>query len=269
VQAFKDTSPFLLFSSSPLPQSSLPQSLQEALTQKLQSKHQIMENAKEFLSGCPSEVYFVVEQPDVSAAELRWSPFLKELSADKGLKTAVMVNEVVGMMGGEGDELVKLVEEMCGKESVVVRKAFSALAGTVQEREEMLRERDSTLRTTFQNNLLKDTKYTLIYLTTPSTLPASTSAEKAIIYEPDFNDALHIDLKRNLAAASEHNSTIPDQRPLFEKYQFLSPGLFMGLLVGFILISILSVGISAVASLQVSYGAFDKEMGPAAQKKQQ
>lgn len=46
-------------------------------------------------------------------------------------------------------------------------------------------------------------------------------------------------------------------------------GLFMGLLVGFILIAILSVGISAVASLQVSYGAFDKEMGPAAHKKQQ
>ena len=43
----------------------------------------------------------------------------------------------------------------------------------------------------------------------------------------------------------------------------------MGLLVGTILIAILSVGISAVSSLQVSYAAFDKEMGPAAQKKQQ
>jgi hypothetical protein len=36
-----------------------------------------------------------------------------------------------------------------------------------------------------------------------------------------------------------------------------------------ILFSILGVGISALGSLQVSYGAFDKEMGPAAQKKQQ
>ena len=42
----------------------------------------------------------------------------------------------------------------------------------------------------------------------------------------------------------------------------------MGLLVSLILLSILYVGISAVASLQVSYAAFDKEMGPAAQKKQ-
>jgi hypothetical protein len=43
----------------------------------------------------------------------------------------------------------------------------------------------------------------------------------------------------------------------------------MGLLVVFILLAILSVGLRALGSLQVSYGAFDKEMGPAAQKKQQ
>jgi len=65
------------------------------------------------------------------------------------------------------------------------------------------------------------------------------------------------------------NDTEKDDRPLFEKYQFFTPGLFMGLLVVFILLAILSVGLSALGSLQVSYGAFDKEMGPAAQKKQQ
>jgi hypothetical protein len=43
----------------------------------------------------------------------------------------------------------------------------------------------------------------------------------------------------------------------------------MGLLVGLILLSILSVGISAVASLKVSYGAFDKESGPPTSKQQQ
>lgn len=43
----------------------------------------------------------------------------------------------------------------------------------------------------------------------------------------------------------------------------------MGLLVAVILLSILSVGLRAISSLQVSYAAFDKEMGPAAQKKQQ
>lgn len=43
----------------------------------------------------------------------------------------------------------------------------------------------------------------------------------------------------------------------------------MGILVSIILFSILGVGIKALSSLQVSYGAFSKDMGPAAQKKQQ
>ena len=43
----------------------------------------------------------------------------------------------------------------------------------------------------------------------------------------------------------------------------------MGILVGLVMISLLGVGLNALSSLEVSYGAFDKEMGPAAQKKQQ
>lgn len=43
----------------------------------------------------------------------------------------------------------------------------------------------------------------------------------------------------------------------------------MGFGVGFILLFILYVAVTGVASLQVSYAAFDKENGPAAQKKQQ
>lgn len=43
----------------------------------------------------------------------------------------------------------------------------------------------------------------------------------------------------------------------------------MGLLVGLLLLVILSVGISALGSLKVSYAAFEKDIGPAAQKKVQ
>ena len=42
----------------------------------------------------------------------------------------------------------------------------------------------------------------------------------------------------------------------------------MGVFVAILLGSILYVGISGVASLEVSYQAFSKEMGPSAQKKQ-
>lgn len=46
-------------------------------------------------------------------------------------------------------------------------------------------------------------------------------------------------------------------------------GIFMALITAVILLAILSVGIRALGSLEVSYGAFEKDMGPAAQKKNQ
>lgn len=42
----------------------------------------------------------------------------------------------------------------------------------------------------------------------------------------------------------------------------------MGLVIGFLLLTLAYVGVSALASLQVTYGAFDKEQGQLAGKKQ-
>ena len=42
----------------------------------------------------------------------------------------------------------------------------------------------------------------------------------------------------------------------------------MGLIAVIVMLSILTVGLKALSGLEVSYGAFEKEMGPAAQKKQ-
>lgn len=43
----------------------------------------------------------------------------------------------------------------------------------------------------------------------------------------------------------------------------------MTVVVSVILISILSFGVNGLSSIDLPYGAFSKEMGPAAQKKQQ
>lgn len=105
-----------------------------------------------------------------------------------------------------------------------------------------------------------------------------------------YPSALHQDLRRDikyepLKSNSSHN--MQDGLPLFEKYQFLTPGklaviwydvdlnlanktrsgIFMALTVSLLLLVILWVGVSAIAGLEVSYMAFSKEMGPAAQNK--
>lgn len=97
-----------------------------------------------------------------------------------------------------------------------------------------------------------------------------------------------MDLKRSsdgVEVLVKRKSNSTNNLPLFEKYQFFTPGefplpseshrlliqvlgVFMSFVVLVILLSILAVGLKALSSLEVSYGAFDKEMGPAAQKKQ-
>ncbi|KAL9117068.1 MAG: hypothetical protein Q9187_006396 [Circinaria calcarea] len=122
-------------------------------------------------------------------------------------------------------------------------------------------------------DVLSSPNFTVIYTTTPLLTPHQALMAESKFYEMDQPSMLsaHMEMKRDLSAfgnSTNRNSTLPPG-PLFERYQFFTPGLFMGLVVGLLLFSILYVGISALSSLQVSYAAFDKEMGPAAQKKQQ
>lgn len=78
------------------------------------------------------------------------------------------------------------------------------------------------LYTTVLKDLSKAKSYTIIYTTTPAT---DIPAEKPVVYEADFNEPLHLDLKRELLSFDKRaGPTTNDTRPLFEKYNFLSPG---------------------------------------------
>lgn len=112
--------------------------------------------------------------------------------------------------------------------------------------------------------------YTVLYTTTPELHPKPFHEATKYEMDPLF-ETLHIDLKRDVdfhPSESSGNATYVDG-PLFERYQFLSPGLFMGFTVGILLLLVLYYAIAGVASLQVSYAAFDKEQGQLAQKKGQ
>jgi hypothetical protein len=143
------------------------------------------------------------------------------------------------------------------------------LASTCQERAEAMGDNDYVLGNALDDALaLGDV--TVVYVSNGGAANSHGSE-----YEATFEDPAQVPIKKRLA---EHPnvrrqvvtpSAERDTRGLFEKYQFFTPGIFMSLIVFFILLTILYVGLSAVSSLKVPYGAFDKEMGPAAQKKQQ
>ncbi|KAL3957901.1 hypothetical protein ACCO45_008479 [Purpureocillium lilacinum] len=236
-----------------------------ALHVQIQTSSEVLKHTKSVLAECPTDRYLVVTQPGVHAADLRRDdgcamPHLCRAVDDSRIKSRYTVSEVVGSVTGAG--VAEYIRSSCAekKKTVTVNEvALGSLVG--KDRAGALSHNDAVLANNI-DSVTKSGSYTILFYSTPSE-PA---------YEPEFVDSLHMDLKRDMEGtprAGNKNSTQRDTRPLFEKYQFFTPGIFMGLLVALVLFSILGVGLKALSSLEVSYGAFEKEMGPAAQKKQQ
>ena len=88
--------------------------------------------------------------------------------------------------------------------------------------------KDNTLSSLL--SLLAHRNYTVIYTTSPKLSPGSSSEsnkeseyEMASSSEPFFNTDLKRDLQGNLQKRLDNNVTLVDG-PLFERYQFLTPG---------------------------------------------
>lgn len=132
---------------------------------------------------------------------------------------------------------------------------------------EMKLMRDADQQLAHAVSTLPKQEYTLFYMTTPPTIDDASLPEEPLQYEmDDSQSALHLELKRDNSIYKRANDIVLPDGPLFERYQFLTPGMFMGLITVLFLVGIAYGGISALLSLQVSYAAFDKENGPQAQK---
>ncbi|KAH0362035.1 BIG1-domain-containing protein, partial [Aureobasidium melanogenum] len=278
--AFKDASPFVLYSTGQL-------DAKDANVNVI-SAQSLQESIQHHLKGCPSDTYVVVSQPGISTSDLTVSkstPHLRRrLSGkDDNVKSIFAAKNVVGDV--DGMAVVASINRECHTKSTLlldgedgeiptesydtIHVRFPTLPTAEDDRESALLQADSYL-----NSLLATLdSYTVLYATMDNLYPAfkPQHPEQYEMDEP-YPSNMHTDLKRDLNAhvVRASNASNPQaDLPLFEKYQFLSPGIFMGGVVSILLFSILYVGISAIANLEVSYMAFSKEMGPAAQKKQQ
>ncbi|KAK3297458.1 BIG/ATPase V1 complex, subunit S1 [Chaetomium fimeti] len=263
-RAFSDSSPFVLLSTAKL---STPPS-----TSQLQTASHVLSTAKSLLASCPTKRYLLVSQPNMHAADIREGdgsdacrmPNLCR-AAGRDDVNSWAVAETIGRVSGQ--PLEEYIAQTCGEGVSVQRVGLKQLpaasdrAGAEGAREEVLGDNDHELGKLLDS--LDGEDYTVVVFSDPSEFKA---------YEPEFSGPVHMDMKRSASAErqfvarSQSNST--DNRPLFEKYQFFTPGIFMSFIVLAVVLAILTVGLKALASLEVSYGAFDKDMGPAAQKKQ-
>ncbi|KAI5295119.1 hypothetical protein KEM52_002313 [Ascosphaera acerosa] len=134
-------------------------------------------------------------------------------------------------------------------------------------------------------DLVPSTDYTLLYTTTPVdssiAFPLDSEAHGSklgqlgsdLLHEAER--LLHLQTKRDIGGKETGEETDGDESAefipggVFERYQFLSPGIFMGLFAGFFFITIIYVAISAITSLEISYGSFARDTSSQAAKKAQ
>ncbi|CCE30004.1 hypothetical protein E4U22_004865 [Claviceps purpurea] len=253
--AFSDSSPWVLLSTSKIDQS--------PSVNQIQTSPEAIVFTKNFLSECPTDEYLIVTQPGVHAADF-WDrdgcamPHLCEAAKDARVKGTYTVAEVVGDVTASG--FVQHIKASCnknGKVAKIIERPLESLSG---DRSQALGTNDASIA--LDLGMASSDSYTILFYATP----------REPLYDSEFIEPLHMDVRRDINNAPllhRANETERDTRPLFEKYQFFTPGIFMGIIVALVLLSILGAGIRGLASLEVSYGAFDKDMGPAAQKKQQ
>ncbi|KAH6612712.1 BIG/ATPase V1 complex, subunit S1 [Boeremia exigua] len=262
--AFSNTSPFFLFSTADL--------LLESSGASIAQADSIAADVLAALKDCPTKNYVVVDQDGVSAADYadgRSTPRLAQYMAAQhdAVKSTVSVPDVVGRISVAG--ITAHLEAKCGPvKSVKLDTPPSSKALRLL----YMAQQDQFL----EDSLAKyaDARdYTVVYITTPPTeaqAKARLQADQQYQYEMDssFADNIQMELKRDTAAHYKRANSTRDDRGLFERYQYFTPGLFMGFAAVIPLFLILLVGIRALISLEVSYFAFSKEMGPNAQKKQ-
>ncbi|KAL9102099.1 MAG: hypothetical protein Q9163_002722 [Psora crenata] len=235
--AFRDTSPFFMFSTSalltPSPNLVSASSLSHIIISQLQK--------------CLSDTYIIVSQPGVNEVDYhdqQSTPILGRmvLGNDEGIRSSSAVRDVKGAISGE--ELSKVVQTRCGAGRLRLDASTGSFAIADEAnprvinldfpsppsgngREAKLLEHDAFLGSVLDILPLK--RYTVIYITTPSDAPAQPERAESQSYEMDsiFHMPVHMELKRDVShhkRASDGNVTLP-AGPLFERYQFLSPGM--------------------------------------------
>jgi hypothetical protein len=257
--AFSDSWPLVMFSTSKFSDATS--------NNQIQTRSQALEQVKDLLTSCPTDNYVLIAQEGANAADIRRTNAksnLHQAIARKEIQGKFIVSEVVGE-SIDADAIQDYIQTACYEQAKKVEPHFTLIkAGD---------DKEAIEQWTSNEKWMKDS-YTVLFVGTPSTRPKTASASKKVsgsektIYESEFIEPLHMDLKRDVSEGSKAGNATRDTRGLFEKYQFFTPGIFMAIITALVLFSILGVGLRALASLEVSYGSFEKDMGPAAQKKQ-
>jgi len=203
------------------------------------------------LSQCPSDYYILVSQQGVSARDYKCkksTPALaQKLSASQQpgsvIRSSLAITDVVGTV--DPSAWTELLQTTCGVQTTEIHAASGEIptsltpaprlihlrlpAPSSESRAEDLANNDAFFAALLE--MLPTQKYTVLY----TTKRGREGWFNAQVLEPldyemdsDIQEALHTDLRRNLGRRVARDEKTENQTmiegPLFDKYQFFTPG---------------------------------------------
>lgn len=190
---------------------------------QIQSSASVTKLATDILSTCPTDRYLLVTQPNLHAAHLRSptsAPRLQHTLKSAQVASRVSVAEVAG---GALDTkaLAKLIKESCSgdKKKASVEEVTLETIPTLSSDDETLKENDDDLAVVLAQYEAEGS-FTVVY----AGVPLAEEKQESSGYEAEFVDAARVELKRDLGNSVYRRANETDKRPLFEKYQFFTPG---------------------------------------------
>jgi hypothetical protein len=202
------------------------------------------------LSSCPSDYYVLISQPGVTKQSFidsrKHAPYLasalsKTQGSGSSVRSSLTVSDVHGSV--DADELAEVLKMQCGVSITSLTASKGSGIPTAELRttphliklslpspawsDDVASANDAYLQTLIE--WLPKQNYTVLYTTSRSASMELQTEETAEYDMPSqIQETLHMDLKRDLglhARAKEGNQTIVNG-PLFDKYQFFTPGSF-------------------------------------------
>ncbi|KAG5361037.1 Protein BIG1 [Yarrowia sp. B02] len=264
--AFSNSSPHVILSSVASLDSSLASAGQQA-----SSARDFDDLVNQAIVGCPADTYVFVSQPGLHASDFEdasVTPFLHRVVSQA--KSSLVSNHVFSDTERQlpQDALAHL-EETCGAAQVAVDGSTGGFERYVdtkprilqvqldeltdetgESREAVLKAHDNVLKAVLGH--LPSPNYVLVYVSSPGQNQEQQQEEEYQFTQQHTRD--------------ESNEKVKDN--LFQKYQFFSPGIFMCLIVSLLLVTVMLFALNWIGSLQISYGAFEKDPELVRQKKQ-
>ncbi|KAF3218997.1 hypothetical protein TWF679_000408 [Orbilia oligospora] len=271
VSAFANTSPLFLYSTE-----NLPHSIQKGGLQSFGTGEQFLDAVKKTVSQCTSDAYILVLQPGIHESDFR------DPKSAPQIRKFTETNRFLGVMDAVGTVDLNIIEDYvksrCQAHSVtvdastssfnsfdenataqVIKLDFPVLPLHGEARKNGHSQNDNFLSALI--SMIPSARYTVVYVSTPLGDPRLFVHDKKPEPEEHEHQSFieHQSLLSRDVKPEENDKEEKSVGGLLSNYQFLTPALLWGILLGLFVFYVASKGVSLLSSIQVSYASFEKD----------